>query len=261
MTLSVETGFLAHAREKRQAGRLGRSAVLQECRVEACRNGSAHQTSQRLRALALLLSVSAHLGACLFIATSGPKGDARATEHEATKVLSVSLRDQDDEPRSPLGVLPTSDRHFEYLLATGTGQAPADTARWASQDKAVTIIQPTGPYYFRQSELTQKPTVLHDALANLVLQVPGLPPHPVILRLLVNDEGGVDRVLVEDSYLAEGVERDVVEAFSKIRFEPGKIGRIAVRSQVRVEVRLESPMPLPPTILHADIDGNAAQMK
>jgi len=87
----------------------------------------------------------------------------------------------------------------------------------------------------------------HDALAGLVLHQPGLPPQPVILRLLVSDEGKVDRVLVEDSFLGSDIERQVNEALSRVMFEPGKIGRIAVRSQMRVEARLEPvvrPIPI-----------------
>lgn len=108
------------------------------------------------------------------------------------------------------------------------------------KESAVVIAQPVGPYYFHMSELTQRPVLLHDAVADLVLRVPGLPPQPVILRLLISDDGKVDRVVVEDSYLAADVERYLTEAFAKVRFEPGRIGRIAVRSQLRLEARLES---------------------
>lgn len=104
----------------------------------------------------------------------------------------------------------------------------------------VSIAQPTGPHYFRLSELTQKPEVLQDAVADLIIRMPGLEPQPVVLRLLISDEGQVDQVLVEDSFLAPEVETAIREAFAKVRFEPGRIGRIAVRSQMRVEARLET---------------------
>lgn len=90
------------------------------------------------------------------------------------------------------------------------------------------------------SELTEKPALIDDPVANLVVRIPGLPPQPVILRLLISEEGEVDRIVVEDSFLAEGIEREVTDAFAKLRFQPGKIGRIAVRSQLRIEARLET---------------------
>lgn len=101
------------------------------------------------------------------------------------------------------------------------------------------VAQPAGPRYFRLSELTQHPSVKQDALSGLVLHHPGLPPQPVILCLLISDEGKVDRVLVEDSFVGADIERQVNDALSRVMFEPGKIGRIAVPSQLRVEARLE----------------------
>ncbi|WP_420476294.1 hypothetical protein [Noviherbaspirillum sp. ST9] len=105
--------------------------------------------------------------------------------------------------------------------------------------QGLVVAQPAGPRYFRLSELTQHPSVKQDALTGLVLHHPGLPPQPVILRLLISDEGKVDRVLVENSFVGADVERQVNEALSRVMFEPGKIGRIAVRSQLRVQARLE----------------------
>lgn len=109
----------------------------------------------------------------------------------------------------------------------------------------IELVQPSGPHYFRMNELTQKPVLLLDPVAALVLRAPGLPPQPVVLRLLIGDEGKIDRVIVEDSFLAADIERQVMEAFAEVRFEPGRIGRIAVRSQLRVEARLESIESLP----------------
>lgn len=110
----------------------------------------------------------------------------------------------------------------------------------ASSSLLVPIVQPAGPHYFRLSELTRKPEVLQDTVADLIIRMPGLEPQPVILRLLISDEGLVDEVLIEDSFLAAEVEREIRKAFVKVRFEPGRIGRIAVRSQMRVEARLEA---------------------
>ncbi|OWW18674.1 hypothetical protein [Noviherbaspirillum denitrificans] len=104
----------------------------------------------------------------------------------------------------------------------------------------MTIATPAGPYYFRASELSRRPVLLGDAISRLVIEMPGFPPLPVILRLLISAEGDVDRVLVEDSYLPDAVVERIVDTFSTVRFLPGKIGDAAVRSQLKIEVRLEN---------------------
>ena len=100
-------------------------------------------------------------------------------------------------------------------------------------------MMPAEPHYFRTSELTQKPVVVQDISSSFVIVVPDVPAQAAILRLFVNDEGNIDKVLIEDSHLPEHAERRIRDAFSRIRFQPGKIGRQAVRSQFRIEVLLE----------------------
>ena len=61
----------------------------------------------------------------------------------------------------------------------------------------------------------------------------------VALRLLINEQGLIDEVLVEGEPLSTPVERLIKDAFSKIQFEPGKIGNASVKSQLWIEVDLE----------------------
>lgn len=118
--------------------------------------------------------------------------------------------------------------------------APAGDGAPNAAAPLVELTAPAGPYYFRPRELTRRPILLGDAISRLVIELPGFPPAPVILRLLISDEGMVDRVLVEDSYLPEEIESQIVETFANVRFVPGKIEDTAVRSQLRLEVRLEN---------------------
>ncbi len=83
-----------------------------------------------------------------------------------------------------------------------------------------------------------------DISSDLAVVIPDAPSQAAILRLLINDEGGIDSVVVENSYFPAKVERRLIEAFSRLRFLPGKIGRIPVRSQLKIEVMLESPTQL-----------------
>lgn len=107
----------------------------------------------------------------------------------------------------------------------------------AAASPLIPVIKIPEPHYFRTTQLTQKPVVLRDLTQDLVLVLPELPEDVAILRLLINDHGGIDKVIVEDSRLPETAERRIVDAFSKITFQPGKIGRIAVRTQVKIEIR------------------------
>lgn len=118
--------------------------------------------------------------------------------------------------------------------------APAGDIKSTDAAPVLEITVPTGPYYFRPSELTRRPILLGDTISRLVVELPGFPPVPVILRLLIGDDGAVDRVVVEASYLPDAVESQIVEAFANVRFLPGKIEDTAVRSQLKIEVRLEN---------------------
>jgi len=186
------------------------------------------RSARHWRPAALLLSVACHLALGYTVATSTMPAHGLPLEAPPLKVLPVVLKPATASPQAQ----PEAAR-----AAARQVQAPLPSAP-AHED--VPIVQPTGPYYFRLSELTEKPAILHDTASDMVVRVPGLPPQAAILKLLINDEGGVDRVVVEDSFLAEEVEQQIADTFNKLRFRPGMIGRIAVRSQLRIEVQLES---------------------
>ncbi|HZW23146.1 hypothetical protein [Noviherbaspirillum sp.] len=184
------------------------------------------RSARHWRPAALLLSVACHLALGYTVATSTMPAHGLPLEAPPLKVLPVVLKPATESPQAP----PEAAR-------PAARQAPLPSA---PVHEDVPIVQPTGPYYFRLSELTEKPAILQDTATDMVVRVPGLPPQAAILKLLINDEGEVDRVVVEDSFLADEVEQQIAETFNKLRFRPGMIGRIAVRSQLRIEVQLES---------------------
>lgn len=195
--------------------------------MDAPRDGRIHRT-------ALVLVLSMHATAVFLLGAS--TGQAKQQDRPP-EVFKVSLL-----PMEGRAAQAQAGQPAEEARSAGEpdpGQAPG-RSEMRENSGPVTITQPSGPHYFRLRELTQPPELLRDAAADLVLRIPGLPPQPVILRLLISDEGNVDRVVIEDSYLAKDVERQVTEAFSNMKFSPGRIGRVAVRSQMRVEARLET---------------------
>lgn len=101
-------------------------------------------------------------------------------------------------------------------------------------------MAPLSPHYFQIDELTEKPLVLQDVSPVLTLGLPDATSQTVVLRLLINEQGEVDQVLVESDNLALPVQDLVKAAFGKLLFESGKIDNIPVKTQLMIEVNLEA---------------------
>lgn len=97
------------------------------------------------------------------------------------------------------------------------------------------------PRYYRSSELTVRARVLDDLPESFSIE--GVPAQNVILRLYIDEAGAVDRVEPERSFLPEAQGRRLEAAFARLRFAPGRLGELAVKSQMRIEVRLEGARP------------------
>lgn len=96
------------------------------------------------------------------------------------------------------------------------------------------------PHYFYLRELSEKPLVQQDIPADMLLAFPGFAAQTVVLRLFINEEGAIDHIQIEQSALPTAIEQSLISAFSNLKFHPGKIGRRAVHSQMKIEVRLEN---------------------
>lgn len=95
-------------------------------------------------------------------------------------------------------------------------------------------------YYYPTRQLQQKPRVIEDIDTNLTLTLPGIETQNVILRLFINEHGGIDHIDIEQTTLEPEVVAAVSGAFGKLRFSPGKIDGLAVKSQLKIEVLLEN---------------------
>jgi TonB family protein len=100
-----------------------------------------------------------------------------------------------------------------------------------------------GPRYWRASEL--------DAGAAPLAQIDPVPPAKagdkpgrVIARVLINESGGADRVLIEESNPPGLFDQAVIAAFKSARYRPGSKHGIRVKSQMRVEVTFHAPAQL-----------------
>jgi hypothetical protein len=204
-----------------------------------------------LKLFALMLSLAAHLVIVfLFGVHHGPYyGTELALP--TRPVLTISLEKEggagdssDLKPSKSGGMEEPLDDYFP-------GFRPF-TKTLAGQTPILPVPGKIEPRYFRTSELTEKPRVMHDNShdehddsSDMELTLPGVPPQSATLRLFINENGETDRVVIEGSRLPSDAARLVIAAFSKLRFHPGIVADTPVKSQLRIEVMLaDTPLPL-----------------
>lgn len=91
--------------------------------------------------------------------------------------------------------------------------------------------------YLPASLLTERPQVLQDI--DPEWHFAGLSLPAVQCVLLINETGDVDRVLISGSALPPMLAEDVRARFLAARFLPGRLHGRAVKSALRIEVRLD----------------------
>ena len=106
-----------------------------------------------------------------------------------------------------------------------------------------TLLALAEVHYFWPGELGQKPQLFEETAPNQVLSVPDVFPLPVIVHLLINELGSIDKVLLEESFLSEQAKHFVIDSFANTRFSPGTIDAKPVKSRLMIEVRLAGALP------------------
>ncbi len=189
--------------------------------------------------LALLLSLAAHLGLGLVIGIDNGMGPVAPPM--LAGILTVHLGNADGAAAGETKIS-SSPESTEYSKTAKESSLDSQaTAQRSVETPPMFPIRGHGDVrYFQLNELTQKPFVAHGLVADTILVVPGVASQPATVQLWINDRGDIDHVTIEDSSLSEEAERLVIAAFSKVKFHPGRIGRIPVRSQLRMEIMLES---------------------
>lgn len=93
------------------------------------------------------------------------------------------------------------------------------------------------PGYLPASLLSERPRVLQDIAPDWQFDGLSLPAMECVL--LINEVGDVDRVLIADTSLSPMLAEDVRARFLAARFSPGRLHGRAVKSALRIEVRLD----------------------
>ena len=125
-------------------------------------------------------------------------------------------------------------------IETKLGNAPLiDAARSQQNEKIsapdIDLIFPAASQYRRTSGLDSAPTPIGEIQ-------PEYPPEAseqagtVTIRLFINDQGQVDKVIVMRASIPGLFDDSAVRAFGAARFVPGKFLGIPVKSQMTIEV-------------------------
>jgi hypothetical protein len=136
-----------------------------------------------------------------------------------------------------------------HLHATLTGTASrAVPAPQAASGEVIRPGQAAGrglidlplPYYFPPHELDRKPEAAGDVPLAYPADMPQVAHSRVVLSLLIDERGDVDKVIVETADAPTELAQLASRAFAGVRFNPGMRDGAAVKSRLRVEVTFES---------------------
>jgi hypothetical protein len=192
------------------------------------------------RTLALGISLAVHAAIYLSVdfgdAAGGRLNDG-AAPHEVITVAFISPNALGDSMREK-EVAPASRRGSVELV-------PPAAAMQNGSAALLPLPLPPRPHYFPASQLTLKPVVLQDIPANLTVDVPNAPAQAAVLRLLINELGEIDKVIVDESSVPERAAQAITEAFRSIRFRPGERDGAPVKSQLKIQIMLESMIEAP----------------
>lgn len=125
----------------------------------------------------------------------------------------------------------------EQSAGKHAGQTPEVTA---SRESASAFAIPAT--FLDPSQLTEIPRPLEEPPLDLLLPILA---RPGVARLIVNiDESGrVNSVKIDSATLPQEAAEGAAAIFARVRFSPGRIGGVAVKSRVRVTVGVEQRTP------------------
>lgn len=234
-------------------GETRRTALLME--------GSALLVRHRAWVLALVLSLLSHGVLLGIFASDAFRGRAFLIGRSSSPVVSLTpMSTSDSAPRANAGVMTAS------IIAGSAAPLPQTPAAAPGADPKVekssrdirtsegerlssdAMHKPGGPlpevHYYSVEELTVKPQLVSDAGALDPTSIPDVFPLPVLAQILINEQGGVDQVLLGENFLSDVARKYIVDSFSRMQFNPGKLGALPVKSQLRVVVNLDPTVPV-----------------
>jgi len=190
--------------------------------------------------VALVASVALHLG-LMQLFSSLPAGKPVPASAPRLTARLAPLPQADAPAPVPAPLQPP----VAAASASGAGPAPAppktaapaEPATPQAGSSATNLVRLPAPRYYRSNELDDKPGL---AMA-ITPQYPATAMQTkqggrVVLRLLINDRGGLDDISVLEAEPAGVFNDSALEAFRSARFVPGKLEGLDVRTQLDLEL-------------------------
>lgn len=174
--------------------------------------------------MALLLTVLAHLAFLASVGRHGAPGESAP------------------QPASPMLVLTLLPAPAS-MPARGSAAAHRPAAAPAAPTAPLAPAEPPAepaftPRYFLQDELTEQPSVASGLARRRWLVLPGAASGNITVRFWINDMGDVIRVHLVHSDANEEEQAAMLAALQQVLFHPAHIGRIAVHSEVQMDLRV-----------------------
>jgi TonB family protein len=213
--------------------------------MELTRDARASKIRLR-RFLVLLLSLAAHLFLVFFINSQvGLIHELMPSEPSQSHAMNIHVVVPENDTITPV----TNPNNIDIRTQTIPTKPPESLPSPAEllpdiPRPIIEIMVPPTPYYFRTNTLTVKPQVSSDIPQDLGTLLTADLPGTAIFRLQINEHGEIDQIIVDESSFSEADQRTVVEAFQKMKFEPGKIDDKSVKSEMRIEIVVEKPIPI-----------------
>jgi hypothetical protein len=179
------------------------------------------------RLITLMLASALSITVFASVATHLQRRPAFGVGHRLALVVMVSV--PDSPPNEVAIPSPTSPDISPQSLP--------QRSWFAEPSEPAAVVEPFG--YLPAHRLTTRPLIQTDIDAILPATFYGIAPQRLVLQLLINQYGDVDRVVVEESALPQVLLAELQAKFLQARFTPGRLDTRAVSSAVRIEVQLQ----------------------
>ena len=190
---------------------------------------------QRRMTLAVLASIALHAAAIYGVRAgwvdAAPGGSSLLIAH------LVALPPADDDPETKPADEPIrsiTDRPSP-LPTTQADSAITDVG----SDALPLALKPTKSYYLA-SHLTRAPAPLEGIRFDYPAEST-VREAVVVARVLINERGGVDNVLIDKADPPGMFEANTVASLMRTRFSPGELRQKQVASQISMEVHYQNP--------------------
>ncbi|MCC2675757.1 MAG: hypothetical protein K0R58_2704 [Ramlibacter sp.] len=119
--------------------------------------------------------------------------------------------------------------------------AAATPAPTAAPTPALSAPPAADAPYLPRGQLTVPPTLVGHVDVPFPPDVDGTVDLKVRVTLFIDERGKVQKLRLDTPHVHPAFERSIRDAFAAARFNPGELDRVAVRSQVRLEIDFVAP--------------------